>query len=93
MAKNVENNGKDIQELKKMDIKDLIQGKVTGEMEQLHLVKGTLEIEMDHSLEVNLAEKDLMDLVEVSQEEMGIEMETDPDLDHHQDRKVNWQRM
>ena len=48
---------------------------------------------MDHSLEVNLVEKDLMDLVEVNQEEMGIEMEIDPDLDHHQDRKVNWQRM
>ena len=58
-------------------------------MEQLHLIKGMLEIEMDHSLEVNLAEEDLMDLIEVSQEEM----ETDLDLDHHQDRKVNWQRM
>ena len=75
-----------------MDIKDLIQGKVTGEMEQLHLIKGMLEIEMDHSLEVNLAEQDLIDLIEVSQEEMEIEMETDPDPDH-QDRKVNWQRM
>ncbi len=74
---------------KKIDIEDLIQGKVTGEMEQLHLIKGILEIEMDHSLEVNLAEEDLMDLIEVSQEEM----ETDLDLDHHQDRKVNWQRM
>ena len=77
---------------KRMDIKDLIQGKVTGEMEQLHLIKGMLEIEMDHSLEVNLAEQDLIDLIEVSQEEMEIEMETDPDPDH-QDRKVNWQRM
>ena len=78
---------------KRRDIEDRIQGKVTGEMEQLHLIKGMLEIEMDHSLEVNLGEEDLMDLVEVSQEEMGIEMEKDPDLDHHQDRKVNWQRM
>ena len=47
---------------------------------------------MDNSLEVNLAEQDLIDLIEVSQEEMGIKMENDPDLDH-QDRKVNWQRM
>ena len=76
---------------KRMDIEDLIQGKVTREMEQLHLIKGMLEIEMDHNLEVNLAEQDLIE-TEVSQEEMEIEMETDPDPDH-QDRKVNWQRM
>ena len=74
---------------KTMDIEDQIQGKVTGDVEQLHPIKGMLEIEIDQSLEVNLAEKDLMDSIEVSQEEM----ETDLDLDHHQDRKVNWQRM
>ena len=72
-----------------MDIKDLIQEKVSGKMEQQHLTKGKFKIEMDQSLEVNLAEEDLMDSIEVSQEEM----ETDLDLDHHQDRKVNWQRM
>ena len=70
-----------------MDIKDLIQGKVTREMEQLRLIKGILRIEMDHSLEVNLVAQDLIE-IEVSQEEMEIEMETDPDQDL-QDRKVN----
>ena len=44
---------------------------------------------MDLSLEVNLAEEDLMELIEVSHKEM----DTDLDLKHHQDRKVNWQRM
>ena len=32
---------------KRMDIKDLIQGMVTGEMEQQHLDKGMLKITMD----------------------------------------------
>ena len=75
---------------KTMDIEDLIQRKVTGEMEQLHPIKGMLEIEMDHSLEVNLTEQDLID-IDVSQEEMEIEMETDPDPDH-QGTKVSWKR-
>ena len=74
---------------KRMDIEDLIQGKVTGEMEQLHPIKGILKIEIDQSLGVNLAEDDLVDIIEVSQEEM----ETDLDLKLHQDTKVNWQRM
>ena len=46
---------------------------------------------MDQSLEVNLAEQDLIDK-EVSQEEMEIEMETDLDPDH-QDREVSWYSM
>ena len=44
---------------------------------------------MDQSLEVNLAEEDLMDTIGVSKEKM----KTDLDLDLHQDRKVNKQRM
>ena len=70
---------------KRMDIEDLIQGKVSGGMEQLNLVRDMYKIEMDLSLEVNLAEEDLMEFIEVSQEEM----ETDLDLKLHQDRKVN----
>ena len=76
---------------KRMDIKDLIQGMVTGEMEQQHLTKGMLKIKMDQGLEVNLVEQDLTD-IEVSQEEMEIDVETDLDIDH-QDRKVSWKRM
>ena len=72
---------------KEMDIKDLIQGMVTGKMEQHHLTKGMLRIEMDQVLEVNLAEQDLID-IEVSQKEMEKEMETDQNPDHH-DRKVS----
>ena len=59
-------------------------------------------IEKDHTLYFNLAEQDLIEIevnlaeqdlieMEVSQEEMDIEMETDPDPDH-QGRKVSWER-
>ena len=76
-----------------MDIKDLIQGMVTGEMEQQHLNKGMLKIEMDQGSEVNLAEQDLID-IEVNQKEMEIEIELETDLDQdHQDRKVIWQKI
>ena len=62
-----------------MDTEDQILGKVSGEMEQQHLVKDILKIEMDLGLGVNLAE-------EVSVETLGAnhkEMETDLDLNLH----------
>ena len=40
-----------------MDIKDPIQTKVSGEINQ-----GMLKIEKDHSLEVNLAEQELIEI-------------------------------
>jgi len=70
---------------REMDTEDKIQGKVSGKMEQLHLVKGILEIEMDQGLGVNLADEDSVETLGVNQEEM----ETDLDLKLHQDTKVN----
>ena len=64
---------------REMDKEDQILGKVSGEMEQQHLDKDTLKIEMDLGLGVNLAE-------EVSVETLGAnhkEMETDLDLNLH----------
>ena len=71
-----------------MDIKGLIQGMVIGKIEQQHLGKDMPKAEMDQGLEVNLVEQYLTD-IEVSQEEMEIEMKIDLDPDH-QDRKVSW---
>ena len=68
-----------------MDTEDQIPGKVSGEIEQQHPVKDILEIEMDQSLGVNLAEEVSVETLGVNQEEM----ETDLDLKLHQDTKVS----
>ena len=43
-------------------------------MEQLHPVKGILEIEMDQGLGVNLVEEDSVETLRVNQEEMETDL-------------------